>query len=221
MSMYWRLAPSVTACLAADRIILLDIGRDRYSSLPQVLTADFLAWLGRPGSPPPEACARMLCDLRVNARDAAAAGFPAECSIAWASPIDSEPTPPCRIRARDLASVGRSVISAARDVRSRPLASVLECRLGGRTDQDHPAPGLNAKLAAFRATRPLVPVPRVCLHDCLALIDWLGASSAGVSLVFGVSAYPFTAHCWLQSGTDVLDDHPESPSRFEPILHFQ
>ena len=219
--MYWRLSQSVTACLAADRIIFLDIACDRYSSLPQTLTGEFLAWLGRPGSPPPNACVRILSDLRVNARDSVAAGFPAECSLARASPIDSEPTPPCRIRARDLVSVARSVISAARDVRSRPLASVLERRLGGRTDQDRTAAGLKAKLAAFRSARPLVPVPRVCLHDCLALIEWLGASSAGVSLVFGVSAYPFIAHCWLQSGTDLLDDHPESPSRFEPILHFQ
>jgi len=215
-AIYWRFGPGVTACLAADRLVFLDTARDRYRSLPAPLTEDVLGWLEAPGAAAPKACGRILKELGLDP----AAGSPLRISLARPSPIDSEPLPAPPTRIADLLSVGRSTLSAARDVRSRRLGALLAQRLARRPAGRCPAAELKPRLAIFRAHRPLVPVRRVCLHDCLALMDWLGASGAGVSLVFGVSAYPFTAHCWLQADGQVLDDHPESPSRFAPILHF-
>lgn len=220
LTMYWRLNECVTACRVSDRFLFLDVAEDRYLSLPAAVTEDFLSWLDAPGALPPHSCKRILSELRFDHRAACAAGFPMRCPITMASAIDSRTLARVHTRAGDLMSVGHSVVSAARDVRSRPLDRVLARRFSRRSKQDGVAADLEAKLARFRWHRTLVPVPRVCLHDCLALIDWLGSSSAGISLVFGVAAYPFTAHCWLQAGSEVLDDHPESPSRFQPILHF-
>jgi hypothetical protein len=49
-------------------------------------------------------------------------------------------------------------------------------------------------------------------------MDWLGADRALAQLTFGVAAYPFAAHSWIQADGCRIDDHPESPSRFQPIL---
>lgn len=215
--MYWRLDDSVTACRSADRILFLNVGRDRYLTLPPSLNEPFAAWLSAPADAVPEALGAVLGQLDINPMQVAAAGLPAEVLVPKPSPIDSEQLPGRPVRAGDLLSVGRAVVSAARDVRARPLKDVLARRFAGRSPAEPPAPDLKSRLAVFRSVRPLIPVPRVCLHDCLALLDWLGPGS-GVTLTFGVSAYPFAAHTWLQAGDRVLDDHPESPSRFEPIL---
>jgi hypothetical protein len=118
-----------------------------------------------------------------------------------------------------LVSITRAVKSASKDVRTKPLSRILAERLPVATESSRPVAELFRQLAIFRSARPLIPVPRICLHDCLALADWLGPSFRGASLVFGVSAVPFAAHCWLQKDGVVLDDHPESPSRYRPILH--
>jgi hypothetical protein len=194
-AIYWRLSRDVTACLAADRILFLDLACDRYRALPLGLTQAFLSWVQCPGRPPPRSCSSILAELRFDARAARRAGFPQAQEIARPSPIDSARLPRVAVGARDLLSVGRAVVCAAREVRSRPLVVSLERRFRLRQARRETHRELKSRLALFRSARPLVPARRVCLHDCLALIDWLGPASAGIDLVFGVSAYPFTAHC--------------------------
>ncbi len=219
--MYWRLSDTVTACVASDRILFLDVARDRYFALPEAHKEPFLEWLSKPaGAKLPARCRVMLTDLTVLDPRGAADLVAIPCPVVRPRPIDAEPLPVLPVRPRTLLGVGRAVRSAFREVRSKPLAAVLARRLSkekfaGTGDAD-----LRSRLAEFRSVRPLIPVPRVCLHDCLALIDWLASARAGVQLVFGVSAFPFAAHCWVQADGAILDDHPDSPSRFEPILHF-
>lgn len=220
--MYWRLSDTVTVCVASNRILFLDVARDKYFALPDAHKEPFLEWLAEPlGAKLPVGCRAMLTDLTVLDPDGTADVVAIPCPVARPTPIDAEPLPILPVRSHALVGVGRAVRSAYREVRYRPLAAVLARRMFDRK----PAPSggdaaLRSRLAEFRSVRPLIPVPRVCLHDCLALIDWLGPAGAGVQLVFGVSAFPFAAHCWVQAEGAVLDDHPDSPSRFEPILHF-
>lgn len=135
--------------------------------------------------------------------------------------MDSPWLPWVRPKAGDLRSVAIATYRAWRDVRSGRLVEILSRRFASRTTPPATAqtPDLNARLAVFRSARPLVPIPRKCLHDCLALRDWLGPDGQGLTLVLGVSASPFAAHSWLQAGHQVIDDHPDSPSRYQPILH--
>jgi hypothetical protein len=217
--MYWRLSHTVTACLAGDRILILDIGRDRYSSVPPTIHEPFLFWLQSGGDQPPASCRAVLSDLGIGNADAGTIAAPVESSIPRARCQDSETLPRRRVGPGELLSVGQAVVSALRDIRFRPLATVLKRRFPAGAPPAGPVADLWSKLALFRSARLLIPVPRVCLHDCLALMAWLGPSASGVALVFGVCARPFAAHCWLQSHDLVLDDHPESPSRYQPILH--
>ncbi len=220
-NLYWRLSPSVTACIAADRVLLLDVARDRYFALPPALNNSLRTWLEQIGEGRlPDDLHRALGELGVIPAGDPVPAAAQPCPVVRSRPIDSAPLPATRLRPRAVWQVAHAVRSAAKDVRQRRLGSILTKRfdptrerLGGHGD-------LRSKLAEFRAIRPLIPVPRVCLHDCLALLDWLGPARGGAQLVLGVSAYPFAAHCWVQQDGELLDDHPESPSRFEPILHF-
>jgi hypothetical protein len=73
-------------------------------------------------------------------------------------------------------------------------------------------------VADFLETRRLVPFPRVCLHDSLAMKAYLRRRGVASSLVFGVALNPFSAHCWLQIGSTVLNDTLDRAVRHTPIL---
>ena len=217
--MYWRLSATLTACVASDRILFLDVGRDRYFALPPLENEAILAWLSGPSQGAlPDHCRTILSDLGIMDAKTAQELVATPCEVAKPEPLDSTPLPRSPIRLSVLCGVALTVWSAWRDVRSRQLATVLARRLPKRQCVDPADVDLQSKLADFRSMRPLIPVPRVCLHDCLALMDWLGPARDRAELVFGVSAYPFAAHSWVQADGQVIDDHPESASRFEPIL---
>lgn len=214
---YWRLSDTVTACLVSERILFLDIARDRYLALPAEDNRNFLAWVHRHRTAPPPSCRPMFAELGLSGDLSDSA--PAICRVAGVVPLDPPHLPKQRVRTRDLFGIARAVRSASRDVRSKPLAQIIRERFESLCGSSRPAADLEERLAIFRSARPWIPVPRICLHDCLALMDWLGPSATGVTLVFGVSAEPFAAHSWLQADGSVLDDHPDSPSRYQPILH--
>lgn len=220
--MYWRLTPNLTVCIAAGRVLFLDVARDRYFAAPAAINDEFANWLcsGLTIAASARSCS-LLVDLAMLDPEGAEDIAPKACHVAMPAPLDAQTLPLSRIGPCTIAGVGRAVVRARRDVKNRPLASILAHRLSPA--QYVPNRGVadrQMRLAAFRTARPLIPVPRVCLHDCLALVDWLGPARAGTQLVFGVAAFPFAAHSWVQADGRVIDDHPESVSRFQPILHF-
>jgi hypothetical protein len=217
---YWQVGDSLTACFATDRILFLDVKRDRYLALPPGDTQMLLACLQQAdGGDLPEPCREMLARLGlVDARARTGLRVAAR-TVTRPEAIDSEWPPRTALTPSILFNVARAVIPAAREIRTRPLELVLRRRM----DADAASPPLRnrgQRVAEFHSARPFIPVPRVCLHDSLALFEWLGGVRGGTELVFGVSAQPFAAHCWVQADGLVLDDHPDNPSRFQPILHF-
>jgi Transglutaminase-like superfamily len=74
-------------------------------------------------------------------------------------------------------------------------------------------------VAAFRRLRALYPRPYLCLFDSLALQEFLAKYKAFPYIVFGVTAEPFVAHCWLQDDAVVLNDDLERVGKFKPILN--
>ena len=58
----------------------------------------------------------------------------------------------------------------------------------------------------------------LCLFDSLALIHFLARFRVFPDWVFGVTADPFEAHCWVQTGGVVLNDTVERVSAFTPIM---
>jgi len=220
MATYWRLNADVTVAVSAGRAVFLDIARDRYVMLPPPLNAMFVEWLGGPAGAMPEACLSAL---------AARLGFESESrcparAISLAIPCDVPGAMLPRVRPGldAVLGVAAAVIRAKRMLSRIPLRANLERR---RSMLDRPVrrvadrQATAAKAAVYHAVRHLAPVRRVCLLDSLALVDWLGEDLEAVQLVFGVTAYPFGAHCWVQTRHALLGDPPDTIGRYVPILH--
>jgi Transglutaminase-like superfamily len=74
-------------------------------------------------------------------------------------------------------------------------------------------------VGTFKHLRPMYPRRYLCLFDSLALAEYLARHCLFPTIVFGVIADPFQAHCWLQEGSVLLNDDLERVRRYKPILH--
>ncbi len=72
------------------------------------------------------------------------------------------------------------------------------------------------RVGRFIASRPAIPLSRVCLLDSVALYHFVGDSMT--ELVFGVSLDPFAAHCWLERDGWLLNDEIDHVHRFTQIM---
>jgi hypothetical protein len=127
---------------------------------------------------------------------------------------------------RSLSCLGRFFLACSKidwRLRLKPLSDTL-ARIERRRLRAGPRAstldaGRGAKLiAAFRDLRPLYPRPYLCLFESLAQLEFLWSNGFSPSLVFGVVADPFEAHCWLQEGPVVLNDDLERVRKFTPIM---
>ena len=71
----------------------------------------------------------------------------------------------------------------------------------------------------FDTLRLFYPRPYLCMFDSLALVNFLAHFGLFPDWVFGVTADPFEAHCWVQAGSTVLNDTLEHVCAFTPIMH--
>lgn len=105
-------------------------------------------------------------------------------------------------------------------LRTRPLKMTLD-RLAAhreRAASSAPASSLEALARQFGQLRRLLPLRPLCLPDSIAFLRFAVRRGHAPQLVFGVEAFPFTAHCWVQDGNVVLTDALDHASRFKPIL---
>lgn len=106
-------------------------------------------------------------------------------------------------------------------------AKPLDCTLSRIERRQQLSTSLNRTKNSTRATdlvnvfnrlRPFYPRPYLCLFDSLALQEFLAKYRAFPRIVFGVTADPFLAHCWVQEGVTLLNDELERVTKFKPIL---
>lgn len=215
--MFWRILPHATACVASNKLFVLDLRRDRYFRVPQSAHAEMLTWLNvRHGAPAPDAIIDLLGKARVLQRSD---------PVPTNALRDRVRIPDTLVQAREApargsaVAVARQVAAAWLRLRCSPLHLILSRR---RMRTPLPVLGqLDAALveaAAFERSRPLVPIARNCLLDSLALDSWLARRGYGAQLVFGITPEPFAAHCWLQIPQALLNDSYDHVSSFTPIL---
>lgn len=205
----WQLRSNLTACLASDRLILLDEARDRYFALPETQMREALAWLSAAdGSPAPSSLSRLLGERLSNT------GY---VRLSLPEPSTVEPA---------AGDVGRGAIISTNATVAQTWLLLRLQRLGPILVRRRRSRSRRAQLGdeellmrarAFQAARRWCPIPRNCLLDSLSFDRWLG-SPGDVRIVFGVIARPFEAHCWVQTDCHVLNDSYDRVSRFEPIL---
>jgi hypothetical protein len=131
----------------------------------------------------------------------------------------AKPDVPARCIVRFILACGTTDWRLRRHALCRTLARIERRRTRARSFTTTAAPALVSTLVGiFKALRPFYPRPYLCLFDSLALLEFLAVHGFFPRLVFGVVADPFQAHCWLQVGSQIVDDDLERVSRYKPIL---
>ncbi|MCD9026777.1 lasso peptide biosynthesis B2 protein [Luteimonas sp. BDR2-5] len=132
-------------------------------------------------------------------------------------------TPPFRFLT--ITEVAAIVYSTARKLRRRSLKSVLDGVVTARRDQHLRAAhnGLSvdddliSAASLFHRARAYVPVEPSCLLDSVSLARFLARRRLSASIVFGISAEPFSAHCWLQVADLALNETVSAANEHTPI----
>lgn len=211
-----RLAEHVHGVTIEDDLVLLDVHSDAYFCLPNAQGVR----IARDGfiDHAPKALAVALVDggmARVAER-ANAASRPTSVAVTrtarrlieTAEGLDARATPR---RWRALLTATRAAVRS----RGRPFADLVD---GPRGSTQTLAAHMLADIAAYRRLLPWLPIDGACLFRSHMLRTYLRALGHDADWIFGVSVWPFRAHCWLQVGDVALDDEAERLSAYRPIL---
>ena len=133
---------------------------------------------------------------------------------------DGEPFGKYRLRPLFAVRVCWCAVRSWFAVRHRPLTQILAAVEARRLRPRNASASvdLSAMARDFRAYRRLLPLRSVCLADSLAFLEVASHYGYYPRLVFAVTTHPFAAHCWVQNGTRVLNDHLDHATLFSPIL---
>jgi hypothetical protein len=217
------LAAAVHMAVIEDDLVLLDLATDAYSCLPAAAPRLRFHPVARSLDVADSSlCAHpaIFADLIAARLVTSAPEPPTLATRAWPGPpvrsAFPETTP--ALRPGD----GLAVVRAVRDARVRYPGRGLEALIRQAKPPPVPAPpptpGLLDQVAAFHRWSPYAPVSGKCLLRAFLLLRCLRRAGHDALWVFGVSTWPFQAHCWLQAGDTVLDDTAERASGYTPIL---
>jgi hypothetical protein len=218
--MPWSLRDDLHWCDCDGRAVFLDLKADRYFCLPGESNAAFLRLAH--DEPQPGDCGRL--DLLVRRgllieSDARTAIQPP----ASVEPAGGEFPSDLHIRPSALSvirAISREVLTAWL-LRRRPFHQVIEtvrCIGPTRSGPRGPHRSLQSLVSAAAVTALLLRSHDRCLVRGLALHWSCRRSGFSTSLVLGVIAHPFTAHCWVQLGSVVLIGGYEQARLYTPIL---
>ncbi|MFN3808263.1 lasso peptide biosynthesis B2 protein [Asticcacaulis sp.] len=200
-------------CVVGERLVCLDLRSDRYFSLGEPLQTGFLAALrGEPIDADDLLRLRGFGLLAEATPGSQSRTFPPSAAESVIEGATSG-----RAHLAQLPEVAALVLASLLGVKVTPLA-VLLARAARAAPIRTSRVSAMQLVADFLETRRLVPFPRVCLHDSLAMKAYLRRRGVASSLVFGVALNPFSAHCWLQIGSTVLNDTLDRAVRHTPIL---
>jgi hypothetical protein len=213
----WGLPDPVHATAVDDDLVFLDVSRDAYQCLPggaaacrveagggalRIASADVADGLRSAGLIRP-LCAEAPSRMRRTAQ------APVESALKHAYP------PP---RWGDAPEIAAAVLDVTLAYRGRALSRIVGVRATPRERSERTRPTLEETLDRFHRWVPFAPVSGKCLLRAFMLRRVLHRHGHPHDWVFGVTLWPFKAHCWLQSGGLVLDDTVENVAAYRPIM---
>jgi hypothetical protein len=225
----------VFLCRGKRHWVILDVDRDKYLCVDrgqfEALGPSLQGWEGGgPGAGPlaDDALAlandllglHILSDRAAHAKDALPTTYPL--------PTEAlDPDAPARWRRWSGAHAGSFFLSSARasrELRRQRFQLTVEFVRSRKSRNAGRAGPFDIALArslvsVFDRLRWFYPRPYLCLFDSLALIHFLARFQVYPDWVFGVTADPFEAHCWVQAGSVVLNDTVAGVSGFTPIMY--
>lgn len=213
--MHLRLPDHLGVCEVDDRILMLDLRRDRYFELDPGTACAVRRWRdGADGRAKDSALARLLDRGMLIPAEPLRTSAPVPCAVPHRNLMNCPE--PFRKAWPFLPEIAETLWRVRRRLKRHGLeGAVGHVRLhkscAARTN---PLPDL----ALFRTARLLIPIAPNCLTDSLALSAFLSRRDISFKLVFGVKLDPFAAHCWLQNDDAILNDAADSVAAFTPIL---
>lgn len=221
--MQLELHRDLSYCKVDDHLVFLDIQNDRYFCLAERLESAFVSYL-RDGD---TSCSsvRTLIDRKILVEGGADSN---RISLSPPEPPTRSATEDAvltrRASLRELLDTFATVFSIQRQLKTRSLKQTLQSLASYRESRATRSLPLHqddsyilAAAAAFRSARLYVPIDTCCLLDSIAMITFLAKRAMHADLVFGVARDPFSAHCWAQRGTTVLNDALGHAMTFTPI----
>lgn len=216
--MDYSLRTDLYACIANERVVLLDLVNDRYFALPAPADAAMQDWL--------------------NGRVTEPTAFTSLVERGFLIPtpnLNSHPpipTKPARFdRALEQQTIGclpplAPILAQLQTKRALKLRSLhhliaeIRTRKAGNRDRSLPGnhPTAERAVTRYAASRRFISAQDECLRWSIAMVRYLGQRHFYPDLVLGVRMMPFAAHAWVQDGETVLSDTAEYVSAYTPIL---
>lgn len=183
-----------------DGIALLDVSGDSYSCLYD---------------PAHGQAARSLPDTRSTA---ASDGAPSEAHPIcrpWRSLSAADP----HVRLRDIHHFVSSLFVAAIRFRRRDFAGLLAAEIRPRSARaTAPTSDLAVLVARFERMSLFLPIAMLCLFRSFFLLHFLARYGKTADWTFGVTLFPFRAHCWLARDDLLIGETADRAAQFSPIL---
>lgn len=206
-----HLRDGLSYCEIDGHLIFMDTLHDRYFRLSRHLESRFVGWVD--GDRRIDSGVRTLVARGVFAAasddsplHAVLLDSPATCSALEVAAARKD------VSLSSVIGCASSVVSTQIRLQSLTLKRVLESLATYRSKHllRVPAEPSQSEVMdcthAFLHARPYVPVESCCLLDSISLIRFMARRGVCASLVFGVTASPFSAHCWVMHGSMVLND---------------
>lgn len=223
--MLYQLPAHLSFCLVADRLVFLDLRRDRYFALDGAADRAFRALItnggANSGDGPADDRLRLLAERGLLEEIGTTAPIKAQPDFMPIRSLVESREPAAKAGAAAAAEIFLRLLLVNRALKRGRLETLLselrerKSRIPTDADCAARAAGLGS---VFLATRPFVPVAPNCLSDSLALVGFLLRRGVRSDLVLGVKLDPFAAHAWVQTRDRLLNDRVDGASEFKPVL---
>lgn len=216
--MGYRLRDGLTFCVTGQRAIFLDVRADRYFGLRSEWDREFQAFIAG-GEAGPAMPALVDAGIFIETDGIDEAIEPAQVMRA----VREFPIKPVSPLGRQSLHCIFAQFRTLLHLRTRQFGAVIceieeRARLLDIKGKDASEQDWIAAVSAFASSACLRPRDRHCLTSAIAFLHVAHKAGHKAKLVLGVSATPFSAHCWVQAGDYVLSDRLENIRPFEPIL---
>ena len=208
--------PNVSICVADEKVIILDVVRDRYFGLPPTLPVDeFVRAIDEPDRYDTLAmAARLGRSLDFADISLCAAVEPVFCDI-------DDPTPNWYSIRHGLA-IGWRAARFRRLLRRQGLREALLALRRRAPAFERTSSLVNRGCGEIAAAVRIMGYVRSlhdqCLPIALGIADHMQRIGYRPNLVIGVTAKPFRAHCWVQADGMLVSDRKEAIRDYTPIL---
>ena len=217
--MPFRLRDDLHWCNCGGRAVFLDVLADRYFCLPQSANEAFLRLADEKAGPGDVERLQMLIERGMLVEAGAPASIEPPPSIE-APTGDLIERPYRRAPMSRILRALASELRWSRALRTSPFHALIEDARRRSLELGPKASGPGRSLAEIAAAAAAASFITRSHDRCLvrALAVHSLCSGSGAKLVFGVIAHPFTAHCWVQLGSNVIVGGYEQARLYTPIL---